>query len=378
MTRRARLRWALALVAASFVAVAPVAGVSASTPPASSDTAETGDGTNTGDTGTGDTEIDPNAVVVDPTRVNAVESWTLAPASSATESGNRPNLSYTIEPGETVKDAVTVYNLGNVPLIFNVYPTDAFNNDDGTFSVLPGDKKPTDVGTWFTLDQGLISVPPGKQTTIPFTIEVPRDATPGDHVGAVLASSSTKGTGDNGETLTLDRRTGTRLFVRVAGELRPELAITNMESDYDQAVNSFNGTTTVKFRVENRGNVRMNGSPIVEVGGPLGALSKTVKLPELSELLPGEHADLSVQVSGVPALMANSTKVSITPKSDGLETPPTSSASTTQFAPPITLMLLFLVAVLVVLALRQRNRRMNAPSGPRQLPPATNRELQHQ
>jgi hypothetical protein len=371
MTRRARLRWALALVAASFVAVAPVAGASASTPPASSDTAGTDDSSGTGD-GADD------AKGADPTQVQITESWTLAPASSATEVGNRPNLSYTIEPGETVEDAVTVYNLGNVPLIFNVYPTDAFNNDDGTFSVLPGDKKPSDVGTWFKLDQGLISVPPGKQTTIPFTIKVPRDATPGDHVGAVLASSSTKGTGDNGETITLDRRTGTRLFVRVAGDLRPELAITNMESDYDQAVNSFDGTTTVTFRVENRGNVRMNGSPIVEVGGPLGALSKTVKLPELSELLPGEHADLSVQVTGVPALMANSTKVSITPKSDGLTTPPTSSASTTQFAPPITLMLLFLVAVLVVLALRQRNRRMNAPAGPRQLPPATNRELQHQ
>ncbi len=372
MTRRSRFRWALALVAASFVAVAPVAGASASTPP-SSDNITSDDSSDTTES-----EIDPNAVVLDPTQVNAVESWTLAPASSATETGNRPNLSYTIEPGETVEDAVTVYNLGNTPLIFNVYPTDAFNNDDGTFSVLPGDKKPTDVGTWFTLDQELISVPPGMQTTIPFVIKVPRDATPGDHVGAVLASSSTKGTGDNGETITLDRRTGTRLFVRVAGELRPELAITNMESDYDQAVNSFDGTTTVKFRVENRGNVRMSGNPIVEVGGPLGALSKTVKMPAVSELLPGEHADLSVVVTGVPALVANSTKVSIRPESDGVDAPPVSSASTTQFAPPITLLLLFLVAILVLLALRQRRRRNNPAPTSRQLPPAAERELQHQ
>ena len=373
MTRRSRFRWALALLAASLVAVAPVAGASASAPPSS-------DQTSSGDNESGDNESGPTrrGGKVDPTQVQITESWTLAPATSASEVGNRPNLSYTIEPGETVKDAVTVYNLGNVPLIFSVYATDAFNNDDGTFSVLPGDKKPTDVGTWFTLDQNLISVPPGQQTTIPFTLEVPRDATPGDHVGAVLAASPTKGTGDSGETITLDRRTGTRLFVRVAGPLRPELAITNMESDYDQGVNSFDGTTTVKFRVENRGNVRMNGNPVVEVGGPLGALSKTVKLPAISELLPGEHADLSVHVTGVPALMANSTKVSIRPESDGVSAAPTSSASTTQFAPPITLMLLFLVAILVLLAMRQRRRRKNPAPASRQLPPAADRELQHQ
>ena len=372
MTRRARLRCALALAAAGLVALAPVPGAHASTPPASSETSDPSD------TGTDSSEIDPNAVAVDPTQVQVTESWTLAPAASASETGNRPNLSYTIEPGQTVKDAVTVYNLGNVPLIFNVYATDAFNNDDGTFSVLPGDKQPTDVGTWFDLDQTLISVPPGMQTTIPFEIKVPRDATPGDHVGAVLASSATKGTGDNGSTITLDRRTGTRLFVRVAGELRPELAITDMESDYDQSVNSFGGTTSVKFRVENRGNVRLSGTPVVEVGGPLGALSKTVKLPAISELLPGEHADLSVQVSDVPALVANTTKVSIRAESDGLAAPPTSSASTTQFAPPITLLLLFLVAILVALALRKRRRRLAPVPASRQLPPASDRELQHQ
>jgi MYXO-CTERM domain-containing protein len=367
MTRRTRLRWALALVAASFVAVAPVAGVSASTPPASSDTG-----------GTNSSKGAPSSKGTDPVNVPITESWTLAPASSATESGNRPNLSYTIEPGKAVKDAVTVYNLGNVPLIFNVYATDAFNSNDGTLSLLPGDKKPTDVGTWLKLDQKLVSVPPGKQSTIRFVLKVPRDATPGDHVGAVLAASPTRGTGQRGEAITLDRRTGTRLYVRVAGDLRPELAITNMESDYHQSVNSFDGKATVKFRVENRGNVRMTGNPIVETGGPLGALSKTVKMPPISELLPGEHADLSVQVTGVPAMMANTTKVSIRPESVGVKAPPTSSASSTQFAPPITLLLLLLVAVLVLLALRQRRRRKNQAPASRQLPPAAERELQHQ
>lgn len=369
MTRRSA-RWALPLLALSLASfTAPTVGATSPSAPDDTTAAASDFGAD-----------DPNAVQgPDPTGPQVLESWTLAPASSAEENGNRPNLSYTVEPGGEVKDKVTVYNLGNVPLIFHVYATDAFNGDDGTFSVLAGDKDPVDVGTWLRLDQNDISVPPGKQTTIPFVLKVPRDATPGDHVGAVLASSPTKGNGENGETITVDRRTGTRLFVRVAGDLRAEVGIADLAAEYHHSANSFSGATTVKFRVENRGNVRINGNPVVEVGGPFGMLSKTVRLPAISELLPGEHADLSVEVSGVPALFANAVDVSLEPQSDGVDGA-RGAAGTTLFAPPISVMLLLLVAVLVLLAMRARRRRFarrNIPAQ-RQLPPAAQKELQPQ
>lgn len=367
MIRRHRLRVAPAFLAAALIALPPVDGVSATTPPT------------TDPASVSTTPVDANAVAVDPTQGEAVESWTLAPASSAEEVGNRPNLSYTIAPGDTVTDAVTVYNLGNVPLVFRVYATDAFNNDDGTFALLAGDKPPVDVGTWLKVDQEAVSVPPRMQTTIPFTITVPRDAAPGDHVGAVLASSATLSNSGDGQTeLTVDRRTGTRLFVRVAGDLRTEFGITALETDYHHSVNSFGGSATVRFRVENRGNVRLSGTPLVEVGGPFGVLSKTVKMPKISELLPGEHADLSVEVADVPALFVNSTKVSIRPEGDGVAEAPTSTASATQFAPPVTLLLLVLVVVLLLLARRSRRRRAQGAARPAPQPPTTPREMQLQ
>ncbi|MFZ4719824.1 MAG: WxL protein peptidoglycan domain-containing protein [Ilumatobacteraceae bacterium] len=359
---------AATLVAATLVTSPQVAGATSSTVPDTGSSLPSAEG-----------DVDPNAVEgVDPTQIQVTESWTLAPAAAAGEAGNRPNLSYTIEPGGEVTDAVTVYNLGNVPLVFRVYPTDAFNNDDGTFAVLAGDKDPVDVGTWLTLDQGNISVPPGQQTTIPFTIKVPRDATPGDHVGAILASSPTKGNGENGATITVDRRTGTRLFVRVGGDLRSEVGIVGLDSSYDHAVSPFGGTVHATFRVENRGNVRVSGTPVVKAGGPFGLLAKTVKLPAISELLPGEHADLSVDISDVPALMVNSVDVSMLPESEGVESD-VGTASSTLFAPPISILLLLLVGVIVLLALRVRRRRLApAASANRQQPPSSERELQHQ
>jgi hypothetical protein len=233
------------------------------------------------------------------------------------------------------------------------------------------------VGTWLTLAQENVSVAPGKQTTLPFMLKVPRDAAPGDHVGAVVASSPTQGTGAHGEILTVDRRTGTRLYVRVSGAITPDLTVSNLETSYHHTVNSFGGGATVKFRVENRGNIRLSGAPVVSVGGPFGLFATKVVLPDITELLPGEHVDLSTDLSGVPALVLDSTKVSIQPKGDGAKGAPTGSASSLTFAPPIVFLGLLLAALFVLMAVRSRRRRL-APSGPTPPSPAPQRELQRQ
>ena len=49
-----------------------------------------------------------------------IHSWALAPAGSLdpNEAGNRPNLSYTADPGAVVEDAVTLFNYGTAQLTF--------------------------------------------------------------------------------------------------------------------------------------------------------------------------------------------------------------------------------------------------------------------
>ena len=43
-------------------------------------------------------------------------------------------------PGGGRRIAVVLFNLGNVPMLFRVYATDAFNNVDGQFDLIPGDE----------------------------------------------------------------------------------------------------------------------------------------------------------------------------------------------------------------------------------------------
>jgi hypothetical protein len=307
------------------------------------------------------------------------ESWALSPASSleADAAGLRPELSYISEPGAVLEDAVTVANYGNVQLTFHIYATDAFNNDEGQFDLLPGDQEPTDVGSWVTFPQDLVTVPPGQQVTLPITIKIPADAAPGDHSGAILASNESTGTGDTGQAVTLDRRTGTRLYLRVGGDLFSELAVADVNTTYHHALDPFSGSADVTYRVENRGNTRLGGTATLSIEGPFGLGEQKVTLADVPELLPGEDIQVTVSVDDVPALMLDTSSITIEPvggADDGALS--ASSGEDRTFAPPLTIMFLLLFLLFGILAWRSIRRHRNpAPVGNH---PQSQLEREHQ
>jgi Bacterial protein of unknown function (DUF916) len=362
-SRRQLVHWVTTLLVAGLASVVPSTGVGATVPPT---------------TPASPTDT-PATDAADPTDPQIIESWTLSPAvpEETPDAPNRANLSYLVDPGSTTTDAVTVYNFGNVSQNFKIYATDAFNDEQGQFAVLRGDESPADVGTWLTFGQENVTVLPGQQVTIPVTIKVPADASPGDHVGAVLASSPTIGTGEQGQVITLDRRTGTRLYVRVNGALRPNLALSNLATTYHQSKNPFGGSSTVGFRVTNRGNIRLSGTPTVSIGGAFGLGETRLVLADIAELLPGEEVDLTVDLADVPAMLVNFTKVQLVPH--GADDATTSVLKGTTFAPPLTLLVVLLVVILALLWRRRRRRAALPQTNDSALRPAkSGHELQHQ
>jgi hypothetical protein len=303
---------------------------------------------------------------VEPTGV--VQSWTLTAGGGpdGEDAGSRPNLTYQVAPGTTIDDTVVVYNFGNVTTRFDVYATDAFNNDDGQFDLLARDEVPVDVGSWVSLGATSVTLEPGKQATIPVTIEVPLDAKPGDHAGAIVAGVTAMADTGNGQLIEVERRTGTRIYLQVNGPLTASLAMADgdIQASYDHAVNSFDGAADVTFRVENRGNVRLSGVPTLTVSGPFGLGGTTITLPEIAQLLPGEDITVTTRVEGVPALLFMKATVSIEPKEfSGVGEVPVVEAGARFFAPPITVLLaLLLVAVATMLV--RAYRRHRGPGAP--------------
>ncbi len=317
-----------------------------------------------------------------------IESWAVAPAGSddPSQPGNRPYLSYTAAPGSSVTDAVTVYNYGNVPQTFRLYASDAFNTEDGSFDVLTGDETSVDAGAWVKIPQDNLTLPPGKQATIPISIDIPADASPGDHVAAILASSRAEGTGADGKVIATDRRTGTRLYVRVAGPVEPKLTIEGVSVNYSPSLNPLGGSATVTYTVANRGNVRLGGTSSVTVGGPFGLFGKDGPTQELAELLPGESVTYTYAIDGVPATVISSAEVHLDPSAAAgdEDTLADESQGALTLAVPWTLLALLAIIGLVVFAWRRYRRHdgsgtaSGGPGGDQPGPARQAQPLEHQ
>ncbi len=272
-------------------------------------------------------------------------SWALTPTgTNPNEPGSRPNLSYEVPPGQVVDDSVTVWNSSDHQMSFRVYATDAFTTPTGGFDLLTGAQKPTDVGAWVTIDNPAFTLPPNSKTDLKLRLSVPADAAPGDHAAGVVASVTSGATDDGGNQVTVDRRVGTRMYVRVQGPISPLLTVDAVNVAYRGTANPLGtGSLDVSYTVRNTGNIRLSARQRISMSGLFGVGAESRAPADIPELLPGAVVSFTETFDGVRPWVRLSGDVSIEPYSATakLDPPPeatTRSAST--WAIPWTLVVL--------------------------------------
>jgi len=245
--------------------------------------------------------------------------WGVRPADNA-EGTDRPNYSYVLAPGSTIEDAFVVTNHDEEPLTLQLYAADGFVSATGQLDVRGREDEASDVGAWVQLAVDEVTIEPGVGVEVPFTLSIPPNATPGDHTGGIISSMSPPGD----TTISVERRLGSRVHVRVEGELRPALAIQGMSVSHTGSTDLVpRGEATVRFTVANTGNARISGSVALTVHGPFGLFKRVVEVPDLPELLPGSRFDVEALVSEMPAtgvIFANATVTPTVVDPDGVVT----------------------------------------------------------
>lgn len=302
------------------------------------------------------------------------ESWALSPVGQdPTQPSSRPNLAYSIAPGGSVEDAVTLWNYSSVPVTFRLVTADAFNNETGDFALPRTGEVPEDLGAWITLGTSTLTVAARTSATIPITVKVPTDAAPGDHAAAILASTNTVGVDGRGTEVQLDRRTGPRVYLRVAGPVNPELVVEDLSSKYHGAFNPFDGDLEVTYTVRNPGNVRLGARQTLVVQDIFGRTVAEKVLGRIDNLLPGNAVTFTEEVGGVPATLRVKATIRVEPLSPrefGDDAPPATSASSNAWAIPWTVLLLLALAYLLWrLYRRWRDAREESETPPAAKPP---------
>jgi hypothetical protein len=292
--------------------------------------------------------------------------------SSALGADGRPHFSFGVTPGAILFDHVAAVNYSTVPLSLQLYATDAIETAGGGFGLLPADVKPTGAGSWISLPPSDASVEvPGRSATgpgqvvVPLTVHVPDKATPGDHVGGVIASLQTVGTNASGQKVILDQRIGTRVYIRVSGVLVPKIALTDQHATYEGTVNPVGqGRVKVSYRISNTGNeVVALDHLAVSVSGLIGSQQQRA-LANIPILLPGASLVENVVVPKVwPQFRVNETETATPLSLTGGRVPGLGlvTSGTGVWAVPWTLLAILVLLVLGVVLWRRTRSRRPAP-----------------
>lgn len=293
-------------------------------------------------------------------------TWTVRTASNSL-GADRTNFSYALNPGAHLDDGIVVANRGTETVELDVYAADGYTTSTGALDLRLAAEAPVGVGKWIVVPEHHVSVPAGQTVEVPFTVDIPADATPGDYAGGVVTSLTVA---DQSANVNVDRRLGIRTGIRVGGDLAPALTVEGLGVDWDGGLVPFLfGDATVHYSLHNTGNVSLTAGEADAVAGPFGWGEVTAAPGEPAPtLLPGESWQRDVRVPAVAAMGLVWASVTATPtvtdasgSTSDLD-PVTASAMGWAVPWPILVALLLIVAAAVFGPrwLRARRRRRQA------------------
>ncbi|MFI6941908.1 WxL protein peptidoglycan domain-containing protein [Streptomyces sp. NPDC050418] len=242
-------------------------------------------------------------------------TWAVFPTPpEGSDKRSREYFAHSADPGGVIEDSVTIANTSEKDLTFRVFATDAMNTPQGgAFALLPVEREPKDVGTWIELGakdrarDATITVGAKQRVDIPFRLKVPANASPGDHVGGIVALNTKVESVRKKDKVQVgvQRSVGARMYLRVNGPAAPDLAVESVTVGRSAPLLPWtaDAKATVRYVLVNRGNVRLRPTVQLSAEGLFGRDVLTQRPRALKlELLPGQRVEFTERWADAPQL----------------------------------------------------------------------------
>ena len=219
---------------------------------------------------------------------------------------------------------LNVYNHGQYETAFSIVCY-TYTLDDAGNTVIVAD--PTGIAAWFRFTDPTFILEPGTGTTLPFTVIVPPDATPGDHfVGVRITAQATDkaiaSMPSTGGAFQLKTPAAVQVLVvnRVPGQLINKITaaisvpsfsfVTNNEFDFTAKLHDDGNTAVILSGGTQKANYSDRNTPSLTLSGGLPLLNSDVTLwnvgadgtPSDFHLLPGTGRDNIISWTGIPII----------------------------------------------------------------------------
>ncbi|WP_407552533.1 hypothetical protein QOM21_22095 [Streptomyces sp. Pv4-95] len=221
--------------------------------------------------------------------------WSVAPAPG---SGARPGAQdrpfFYLEgaPGTVMTDRLSLSNPTGRPVTVRLHGRALGPTGSGALAVR-GPDRGSGPGSWIAPATERVEVPARTRASVPFTVTVPREALPGDHPAALVATSGGR-----------DRTV--RIHLRVAG---PALSALSVE---DVSVTRRGSTAVIGYTLVNRGNTVLTPRLAVRADGRLGTELRRAARTLPVDLLPGRRLARTEIWRDPPALDAVDVRLDVT------------------------------------------------------------------
>lgn len=176
------------------------------------------------------------------------------------------------DPGEVISETLTITNLDVEDKEYYLYIRNIKGVDAGGVPVFAEEAEPTgyEIADWVALDSEPLHIPGLGEVSIPITITVPENATPGSHFGGVFVSVEPPRLREIGAGIGYE--VASIISIRISGDIIDSARIRSFSTD-----KLFYGSKHVEFtaKVENQGNI------LIRPRGPLTITSMFGGDPQL-------------------------------------------------------------------------------------------------
>ena len=178
-------------------------------------------------------------------------------------------------PGQTLEFRARLTNLASVERTVKLYLADLNFSADGTPQIPHTQAESKDIGRWGG-DVRSFTLKPNSAENVTFSVTVPDNADPGDHVGVVVIENPPQQT--EGQAFNIVKRVSTRLYVTVPGDAKPALKIESVKIDPDSSF--FPREATVRVTLRNTGTIGLRPTVTIngeKAAGPEMLLTKSIE-----------------------------------------------------------------------------------------------------
>lgn len=197
-------------------------------------------------------------------------------------------LEFTAAPGETLTGSLKFWNGSDVLLPIHLEASDVAQQDEEGHAQVGGESAANSLAAWVMPALSDLAVAPKEQITLDFSIDVPVNADPGTHWGALLVITAPQ---EQARGAAVQTRTGVILLVRVLGDVTEKLALESF--GLPRFVEAPPIALEARFR--NEGTVHEAPEGMIEVRNMFGSLVATGTLP-VRNVLPDAVRKVSTTV----------------------------------------------------------------------------------